>query len=526
MVYVLKSVIQVGCIRTRKRSTTGKNDAYDNDGFVDEERDIPQQVRDVHTAVKVAAYAPVRSVDMVATEMHSRSVIFYYFNGRVKIISNLKIWHVVGDITKVSTLLPTYFKGVKTVVNLVSVIVGPKEGDTPDRTKFSQIKGDSPEWMLRTMRSGNTVMLLIVLGVYPLTYQTISCHSFGTKMEMCSTVMLLIVLGRAAFVFPLSILSNYMHRSGGESSNISVHHQLVIWSAGLMRGAISIALAFKQLHFSVLLSGSVKEAMELIRWREQPDNYWYYSHRSLDHHHNHRSPLFIPLSTITTIIITNQINNHDDNHHQKRKTLPVNEEDDRLRSAHALHSPSRTTFTGAEFCNLTVVLLKLVRKKLLMCIYKDCFLFQRLQQKLASLNEKLDTLERRLELLEVQFLFALKDLDDGCKCAFSTSTFGCLEHNRFIRYEVGATTTLISPVECNLLWNQFLKETEDTITQALAFQFLHILNKVGLNLVLSVVAKYQLNHPRNIFIYTSGTPTEIRVRDCSWLTEEQFAKDI
>ena len=36
-----------------------------------------------------------------------------------------------------------------------------------------------------------------------------------------------------------------------------------------------------------------------------------------------------------------------------------------------------------------------------MCIYKDCFLFQRLQQKLASLNEKLDTLEHRLELLEV-----------------------------------------------------------------------------------------------------------------------------
>ncbi|PWA57243.1 MUTS-like protein [Artemisia annua] len=53
-----------------------------------------------------------------------------------------------------------------------------------------------------------------------------------------------------------------------------------------------------------------------------------------DHHHNHRSPPFTPLSTITRIIITNQINNHDDNHHQKRKTLPVNEEDDR--SAHAI----------------------------------------------------------------------------------------------------------------------------------------------------------------------------------------------
>ncbi|KAK2438284.1 hypothetical protein P8452_34000 [Trifolium repens] len=60
---------------------------------------------------------------------------------------------VVGDITKDSTLIPEYFKGVKKVVNAVSVIVGPKEGDTPDRAKYSQgikffepeIKGDSPE---------------------------------------------------------------------------------------------------------------------------------------------------------------------------------------------------------------------------------------------------------------------------------------------------------------------------------------------------------------------------------------------
>lgn len=60
---------------------------------------------------------------------------------------------VVGDITKEETLSPEYFKGVKKVINSVSVIVGPKEGDTPDRAKYSQgikffepeIKGDSPE---------------------------------------------------------------------------------------------------------------------------------------------------------------------------------------------------------------------------------------------------------------------------------------------------------------------------------------------------------------------------------------------
>nr|GEZ18605.1 sodium/hydrogen exchanger 4-like isoform X2 [Tanacetum cinerariifolium] len=49
--------------------------------------------------------------------------------------------------------------------------------------------------------------------------------SFGTRMEIYGTVMFLIALRRAAFVFPLSILSNYMHRSGGESSKISGHHQ-------------------------------------------------------------------------------------------------------------------------------------------------------------------------------------------------------------------------------------------------------------------------------------------------------------
>jgi len=46
---------------------------------------------------------------------------------------------VIGDITKDSTLIPEYFKGVKKVINAVSVIVGPKEGDTPDRAKYSQV---------------------------------------------------------------------------------------------------------------------------------------------------------------------------------------------------------------------------------------------------------------------------------------------------------------------------------------------------------------------------------------------------
>ncbi|KAE8653210.1 protein HIGH CHLOROPHYLL FLUORESCENCE PHENOTYPE 173, chloroplastic isoform X1 [Cucumis sativus] len=60
---------------------------------------------------------------------------------------------IVGDVTKGSTLAPENFKGVRKVINAISVIVGPKEGDTPERAKYSQgikffepeIKGDSPE---------------------------------------------------------------------------------------------------------------------------------------------------------------------------------------------------------------------------------------------------------------------------------------------------------------------------------------------------------------------------------------------
>lgn len=49
------------------------------------------------------------------------------------------VFQIVGDITKASTLTPENFRGVRKVINAVSVIVGPKEGDTPDRAKYSQV---------------------------------------------------------------------------------------------------------------------------------------------------------------------------------------------------------------------------------------------------------------------------------------------------------------------------------------------------------------------------------------------------
>ncbi|KAG0582840.1 hypothetical protein M758_3G092200 [Ceratodon purpureus] len=66
----------------------------------------------------------------------------------------------------------------------------------------------------------------------------------GQSFGLFATTLMLILVGRAAFVFPLSALSNYMRKSS--DTKISFRQQIVIWWAGLMRGAVSIALAFNQ----------------------------------------------------------------------------------------------------------------------------------------------------------------------------------------------------------------------------------------------------------------------------------------
>ncbi|XP_043692024.1 sodium/hydrogen exchanger 4-like isoform X2 [Telopea speciosissima] len=84
--------------------------------------------------------------------------------------------------------------------------------------------------------------------------------SFKTSVGICCTLIFLILLGRAAFVFPLSALSNYMNRRA-ERTPITFKHQIVIWWAGLMRGAVSIALAFSQFTFSGITWNPVHATM-------------------------------------------------------------------------------------------------------------------------------------------------------------------------------------------------------------------------------------------------------------------------
>nr|ABY59540.1 Na+/H+ antiporter [Galega orientalis] len=68
--------------------------------------------------------------------------------------------------------------------------------------------------------------------------------SRGTSIATSAILLGLILLGRAAFVFPLSFLSNLTKKS--QHQKISFRQQVIIWWAGLMRGAVSMALAYKQ----------------------------------------------------------------------------------------------------------------------------------------------------------------------------------------------------------------------------------------------------------------------------------------
>uniref|UniRef100_A0A162B462 Sodium/hydrogen exchanger n=1 Tax=Daucus carota subsp. sativus TaxID=79200 RepID=A0A162B462_DAUCS len=70
----------------------------------------------------------------------------------------------------------------------------------------------------------------------------------GTSIGVSSILLGLILAGRAAFVFPLSFLSNLTKKS--PENKIELKQQVTIWWAGLMRGAVSMALAYNQAIFT------------------------------------------------------------------------------------------------------------------------------------------------------------------------------------------------------------------------------------------------------------------------------------
>ncbi|CAK9175900.1 unnamed protein product [Ilex paraguariensis] len=66
----------------------------------------------------------------------------------------------------------------------------------------------------------------------------------GKSVVVSTALLALVLVGRAAFVFPLSLLLNITKKS--KSDKIEFKQQITIWWAGLMRGAVSMALAYNK----------------------------------------------------------------------------------------------------------------------------------------------------------------------------------------------------------------------------------------------------------------------------------------
>ncbi|CAH2069858.1 unnamed protein product [Thlaspi arvense] len=105
------------------------------------------------------------------------------------------------------------------------------------------------------------IFLYVGTDALDLTKWKTSSLSVGGTLGVSTVITALVLLGRAAFVFPLSVLTNFMNRNTERSETITFKHQVIIWWAGLMRGAVSIALAFKQFTYSGVTLDPVNAAM-------------------------------------------------------------------------------------------------------------------------------------------------------------------------------------------------------------------------------------------------------------------------
>ncbi|KAL0734799.1 hypothetical protein Bca4012_011009 [Brassica carinata] len=119
-------------------------------------------------------------------------------------------------------------------------------------------------FVLKTLYFGRHVfaMLSFIAETFIFLYVGTDALDFTKwKTSSLSVITALVLLGRAAFVFPLSVFANFTNRNTQRSESITLKHQVIIWWAGLMRGAVSIALAFKQFTYSGVTLDPVNAAM-------------------------------------------------------------------------------------------------------------------------------------------------------------------------------------------------------------------------------------------------------------------------
>ncbi|KAK8682796.1 hypothetical protein V6N13_055170 [Hibiscus sabdariffa] len=88
------------------------------------------------------------------------------------------------------------------------------------------------------------IFLYVGMDALDIEKWNVISDSLGKLAWVTGILLGLILVGRAAFVFPLSFISNLTKKASHEK--IHFKQQVTIWWAGLMRGAVSMALAYNQ----------------------------------------------------------------------------------------------------------------------------------------------------------------------------------------------------------------------------------------------------------------------------------------
>ncbi|KAK6122624.1 hypothetical protein DH2020_043623 [Rehmannia glutinosa] len=86
------------------------------------------------------------------------------------------------------------------------------------------------------------IFLYVGMDALDIEKWSVVSDSPKTSITVSATLLGLVLVGRAAFVFPLSFLANLAKKT----EKIEFKQQVTIWWAGLMRGAVSMALAYNQ----------------------------------------------------------------------------------------------------------------------------------------------------------------------------------------------------------------------------------------------------------------------------------------
>ncbi|KAE8685560.1 Sodium/hydrogen exchanger 2 [Hibiscus syriacus] len=88
------------------------------------------------------------------------------------------------------------------------------------------------------------IFLYVGMDALDIEKWNVISDSPGELIGVSAILLGLILVGRAAFVFPLSFISNFTKKASHEKLHFK--QQVTIWWAGLMRGAVSMALAYNQ----------------------------------------------------------------------------------------------------------------------------------------------------------------------------------------------------------------------------------------------------------------------------------------